>query len=132
MFSSFLPAGRFAGFRINLKHTKHYKGSWPRGRRHQRADYAAGYRCDNELTAQHQGFESPTLHKYQEGIYGCNITESSVLRNDKGKQRPIMVKDWRYWFEGWTSLNKYIVGREAMHSKMCDRTEKLLRDATAG
>ena len=43
-----------------------------------------------------------------------------------------MVKDWRYWFEGWTSLNKYIVGREAMHSKMCDRTEKLLRDATAG
>ena len=39
---------------------------------------------------------------------------SEVLRNGTGKQWPIMVKDWRYCFKGWTSRNKYIAGREAM------------------
>ncbi len=46
---------------------------------------------------------------------------SEVLRNGTGKLTckradhwPIMMKDWRYCFKGWTSRNKYIAGREAM------------------
>ena len=60
-------------------------------------------------------FESHNLHQHNRNAHkGYEIEISEVLRNGKGKQRPIMMKDWIYCFEGWTSLNKYIAGREAM------------------
>ena len=69
----------------------------------------------------------------QRSFYGCNITESSVLRNDTGNPtRAITMKDWRYWFESRTFRNKYIVGREAMHGETCNRMASCRSDATAG
>ena len=42
------------------------------------------------------------------------------------------MEDWRYCFESRTFRKKYIVGREAMHSKMCDRIASCHSDVSAG
>ena len=57
--------------------------------------------------------------------------KSQVLRNDTGKQRPIGGAEHSLQNEELTlhSLRKkYIVGREAMHGKTCDRTSGHGRD----
>ena len=81
-----LPAVKFAGFTKNLiSYHDFYMESWPRGRRHPRA-HRQREQMRNVGTSQHQGFESPTLHK----VHGK--AQANGLANSKCIERPLRVE----------------------------------------